>query len=134
LPTNPELASLVIIILYLDQLWPETEESLAHYPWHQTSDFAHDINLARGFARSICFQANELDGNFSNTFKDRELTLIELCNKLANTKMEQESVVHNQNFYEDIFGKVHAREDSGSDSSMDEDEGELSADSESSNL
>jgi hypothetical protein len=127
LPTHLELASLVLIILYIDQLWPETEEALAHYPWHQTSDFAHDIELARGFARSICFQASESDRDFVQAFKDREESLIGLCNQLADTKMEEEFIVTNRNFSEKIFGKARVGENSDSEASM---EGELSAESE----
>jgi hypothetical protein len=106
---------------------------LAPYPWHQTSDFSHDIELARGFARSICFQANESDGAFAHEFKNREQSLIELCNELANTKMMPEFIVRNENFYENIFGTENIGEGSESDSSMDEGESELMTDSESSN-
>jgi hypothetical protein len=114
-PTQKELASLVLTVLYLDQLPPETEENLAAYPWHQTSDFAHDIELARGMARSVCFQARELDGNFANIFKDRERSFIDLCNNLSATKEMSELAINDEKFAESIFGlKIVEEEDTSS--------------------
>jgi hypothetical protein len=99
----------------LDQLPPETEDTLAPYPWHQSSDYAHNIELARDMARSVCFQASELDKSFTVVFKNREREFIDLCNSLSTAKGVDELVVNDENFAKTIFGPATVEEeDSGS--------------------
>jgi hypothetical protein len=111
----------------MDQLWPETEENLAPYPWHQTSDFDHDFKCAQKLAHLICTKRKK-DSRFVNTFHARERTFIRLCDHLSSTKDEEAFDVEDQNFSLQLFGNNELAEYTGSSTDPDSEEEETDED------
>jgi hypothetical protein len=111
----------------MDQLWPETEENLAPYPWHQTSDFDHDLKCAEKLVSLICAKRRK-DSRFVDTFHARERTFIRLCDKLSGTKGEDAFNVEDRNFCFQLFGRNEPAEDLGSSTDHDSEEEETDKD------
>jgi hypothetical protein len=130
-----ELASLVLLVLYIDQLRPETEEMLAHYAWHTTTDFTHDFPLVISKANALCKILKQRESRFAKVFKEREHEFIGLCRTLEKSKKVDELEVEHRNFASEIFGEDDLSEPNSSlDETSEErgnaevsDEGEIEA-------
>jgi hypothetical protein len=114
LPFMEELASLVLLVLYIDQLQPETEETLAPYAWHTTTDFAHDFQLVTTIANGLCKFLKQKEQIFAKIFQEREHEFIRLCRTMEKEKLVDELVVINRHFASGIFGEDELLEESNS--------------------
>jgi hypothetical protein len=103
LPTSEELASLILIVLYLDQLWLQTEKAYATYPWHSTDEFAHDYSLAVKIARSVAFKMECKEKKFVRCLRVREHKVIELCIKLEKGQHDRTLSVTFKDFCKELF-------------------------------
>jgi hypothetical protein len=103
LPTSEELVSLILIVLYLDQLWPQTENAYATYPWHSTGEFAHDYLLAVKIACSVALKMEIRDKGFTCCLHAREHKVMELCKELEEKQHDTALSVTFKDFCKDLF-------------------------------
>jgi hypothetical protein len=121
-PDLEELASLILLVLYLEQLWPQTEEMYATYPWHSTSDFMHDYPMAAIIAVSVARQMQEVDNAFQHHFQVREKTWMALCQELEKGQPDETLIVTFRNFWKNIFDTGTSDSDFSVESSSSNDE------------
>jgi hypothetical protein len=107
-PNKEELASLLLLIFYLEQLWPQTEEKFATYRWHWTHDFEHDYSTVVRIAYSVASKMGVRDKNFSNCVRDREQEFISLCNQLEEGQPDATLTVSPMEFWKEFFGDDQA--------------------------